>query len=165
MGKLGLAVAIAVAAVVACPAAAFARDLPAGGVTRQEVLQWLQKHGMKAKIEYDDVAKDSTVAAASNSVNWAFYFYSCKGERCRSLQYAAGWSNAKQTATQVNEWNHNRRFLRAYKTDANMLFAEYDLDVTPGGTWELLDASLDRWTSQLAVFEKFRKSGTVPTGD
>jgi hypothetical protein len=162
MRNLGRAVLVAAFALAASPSVSSAKDLPAGGLTRQEVVDWLVKHGQKAKLDYDTVAKDSTVTVTSADGTWSMYFYNCSGERCKSLQYAAGWSSAPPTVAQVNDWNNNRRFLRAYRTPSDAVFAEYDLDIN-SGTWGALDYSLERWNKQLAVFRTFMKTGTVPS--
>ena len=161
MRRLALAAVVAAFALAANTSVTFAKDLPAGGLTRQEVLDWLVKHGQKAKLDYDTVAKDSTVTVTSDDGTWSVYFYNCSGERCKSLQYAAGWNSASVSVAQVNDWNNNRRFLRAYKTPSDAVFAEYDVDIN-SGTWGALDYSLERWNKQLGVFRTFLKTGSVP---
>ena len=144
---------LAAALALAAPPAQ-ARDLPSGGLTRAEVAQWLQDHGYKAKTHLD-TAGNTIVSSASDGVNWDIYFYSCsKAERCASLQYAAGWSGLVLEDGTINTWNAGNRYIRAYVTGKDAVWGEYDIDISPGGTWEQLDQSLDRWGAALPDFKK-----------
>ncbi|WP_421932489.1 YbjN domain-containing protein [Phenylobacterium sp.] len=146
-----LAATLALAALAALPAQA--RDLPAGGLTRAEVAQWLQGHGYKAQT-HDDSEGNSIVSSASDGVNWDIYFYDCgKTGRCASLQYAAGWSGLSLADGTLNTWNHGNRYIRGYQAAKGAVWGEYDIDVSPGGTWEQLDHSLERWTGALSQFK------------
>ncbi|MBR7619131.1 YbjN domain-containing protein [Phenylobacterium sp. 20VBR1] len=147
-----LAAAILLAALPA--ARASARDLPAGGLTRAEIAQWLQGHGYKAKI-HDDSSGTSIVTSASDGLNWDIYVYECNGAgRCPDLQYAAGWSGVTVADDTLNTWNRDNRYIRAYQGEKGSVWGEFDVDISPGGTWEQLDKTLDRWTGALPLFAK-----------
>ena len=88
-------IALAAAVVVATGWAglAEARPLPTGGLTRQEVIDWLTAHGHPAHLKYDEIGKDYAVTTNVDGVNWDIWFYNCStpnAGRCQSLQYAAG---------------------------------------------------------------------------
>jgi len=155
---LGVAMCTAIA-MTAATQGAWARDLPAQGLSRQDILEWLQKHGYKAT-RHDDSLKENIITTSFGGVSWDIYVYACTGEYCKSIQFAAGWSGAPVTVAQVNDWNSTKRYLRAYKNDAG-LWAEYDIDIA-GGTWEQLDHSLDRWNGMVATFKQFETNGVVP---
>lgn len=146
-------------ALIAAPA--FASDLPAGGLTREDVLKWLQGKGYTAEIKYDTTAKDNYVSTSSDGVNWSIYFFACSNDtsRCASIQYSAGWDDTNLSDATVITWNRVKRFIRAYKTANKALFGEYDIDVSPGGTWESLDYTLTRWKSALANFKEMIDKG------
>ena len=130
-----------------------ARDLPAGGVTRQEVANWLTAHGRTARM-HPDGAGEPIVSSAVGGVNFDIYFYSCTpAGRCRSIQYAAGWSGLEAAIPKLNGWNADKRYIRAYSKPSGAVWGEYDIDVGPGGTSEQLDATWDRWASALADFK------------
>jgi len=134
---------------------ASARDLPANGLSRSDVVSWLQSKGYQANIQHDEIAKDDYVASASGGVNWGVYFYGCEGGVCKDIQYSAGWGKANIDVNKINSWNRDQRYIRAYNNDSTDVFGEYDVDVSPGGTWEQLDHSLTRWNDQLAVFKTY----------
>jgi putative sensory transduction regulator len=152
-----IAVPLAVFAfALALASPARASDLPSGGLTRQDVVSWLGKHGYQASIRHDNTANDDFVGAVVKGINFGVWFYSCdNGGRCKDLQYSAGWSGTKIPLDKVNEWNRDKRYLRAYFARAGGLFAEYDIDISPGGTWEQLDHSLDRWVDQIGDFKTY----------
>src|SRR6185295_16729770 len=104
-------------------------------------------------------AKDNYVSTSSGGVNWSVYLYSCTNDRCSSIQYSAGWDASEINDSTVNTWNRVKRFIRAYRTAKNAIFGEYDIDVSPGGTWEMLDYTLSRWNSQLENFKALIDAG------
>jgi len=149
---------VAAALAMAAAAPAFAKDLPPGGLTREEVMNWLQGKGYKAELKYDETAKDNYISTSSDGVNWSVYLYACTDSRCTSFQYSAGWDDADVSESTLNVWNRVKRFIRAYRGSTG-LFGEYDFDLVPGGSWEMLDQSLVRWKSQLTAFNELINTG------
>lgn len=137
------------------PQVASARDLPSGGVTREEVADWLRGRGMTANVHNDDRG-ERIISSNIAGVNFDVYFYACNQDRCASIQYAAGWTPLAQgTQANINAWNKDKRYVRAYLDNSNNVWGEYDIDVSPGGTWEQMDASMERWKSQIAQFKSY----------
>lgn len=153
MARSGLAFALALVIAGAAAPAWAATDLPSGGVTRQEVADWLTRSGHSAKVS--TLSTGSRVVSSSiGGVNFDIYFYSCTGERCRGLQYAAGWSGMESTELDtINSFTRDNRYLRVYKSGGSV-WAEYDIDVAPGATWEQLDDSLALAND---LFTRFKK--------
>lgn len=152
MRKIAGAVALALALMSA--AAAAAKDIPAGGFTVADVAAWLQDQGYRAQIVTD---KDGTkhVSSATSGVDFGVYLYDCKGERCGSIQFAAGWATHGSFDTaRMNEWNRRNRWARGYYDDAKDPWLEYDIDLTPGGTYELLNDELATWNTSVTNFVK-----------
>lgn len=157
MKRLGFGIGFVVAVwlVAAGPSrAALSGSIPEGGVTRQEVVHWLAGHGMTATI-HDDSANRTIVSSTTGDINFDIYFYDCKSDRCGAIQYAAGWTSMRLgTADKVNDWDSGNRFLRSYINQSGV-WAEYDLEVAHGATWELLDQSLERFSSSIVTFKTF----------
>lgn len=150
------AVSAAMAMMLLGAAPAGARDLSQAGLSRADVVAWLQSRGYQARIVHDDVAGADYVASADSGVNYGIYFYNCNAQEvCTAIQYAVSWSGTGTTAERLNEWNRDFRYVRAYLDRYNNVFGEYDLDVAPGGTWEALNQSLDRWNYAMAEFKRF----------
>jgi hypothetical protein len=159
--KLSIAVG-AVAAVLTLGAfagTANARDIPSGGLTYEEVASWLHASGYPATIKPDqsDGAKpeERIVSSSIDGVNYDIYFYGCSAGRCDSIQYAAGWPSSPGSLARINAWNTEKRYIRAYTTSSGQYWAEYDIDVSPGGTYEQLDHTLTRWRSIIGEYKTY----------
>jgi hypothetical protein len=133
----------------------WAKDLPEGGLTLGEVASWLTDAGYQAKVETDN---DGTrnIASSADGGNFHIYLYDCKDDRCGSLQFSSGfdtkgaWDTAK-----MNEWSRTKRWARAYVYKVNDPWLEYDVDLTPGGTYEMLNDEFDIWKQSLTNFRKY----------
>jgi hypothetical protein len=144
---------------LAAPAAA--RDLPSGGMTATELAGWLIGNGYPAQVKPDPTtAGDQIVSTTTDGINVDIYLYDCSGEgnarRCTSMQYASGWpANSGYTFDKINSWNRANRYIKAYLTKTGGLFGEYDMDISPGGTYEMLNDELQNWRSVVVDFNKY----------
>jgi Putative bacterial sensory transduction regulator len=135
-------------------AGAIAKDIPATGVTIDEVVAWLQGGGYKAQIQTTSDG-DRNVESASNGVDFHVFLYDCKNARCGSLQFSYGLdTKGAWTADKLNAWNRDNRWTKAYVDKVNDPWLEYDVDLTPGGTYELLDDEFLTWRNALNDFCK-----------
>jgi hypothetical protein len=159
--KLSTVAGAAAAALIlgAIAGTATARDIPSGGLTYDEVASWLRASGYPATIKPDtsDGAKsyERIVSSSIDGVNYDIYFYGCSAGRCDSIQYAAGWPSSPGSRDRINAWNTEKRYIRAYTTSSGQYWAEYDIDVSPGGTFEQLDHTLVRWRSIIGEYKTY----------
>jgi hypothetical protein len=157
-GLVGLALCLTIA-LSAAPA--LAQDLPPGGMTANEVAAWLKRSGAPAEVKPDTTTPgDQVVSTVTDGVDVDIYLYQCAGvgdaRRCQSIQYATGWApRADLTMEKANAWNSSHRYIKAYLTEKGSLYGEYDVDVSPGVAYELLDKSFDNWRSMLTEFKQF----------
>ena len=153
MKHLSFAAGLAIALLFATPG--LTSPLNEAGVTREQMIGILTKHGLPARMD-----KDSNgvviVKSRVSDVNYDVYFYNCVAGSCNQIQFAAGWSNATIGASKVNEWNTTKRFLRAYTKPGKVIWAEMDM-VIGNGTTENIDASLNMFATMLNEFKKFMK--------
>jgi len=134
--------------------AALAKDLPAGGMTINDLVSWLQGQGYKAEIQ---TAKDGShnIASAADGSNFHIYQYDCKNGRCGSMQFSVGFDTKGAFGPgPMNDWNRDNRWVRAYVDKVNDPWLEYDVDLTPGGTYELLNDEFAIWRDSLGRFRK-----------
>ncbi|MEP6785411.1 MAG: YbjN domain-containing protein [Sphingomonadales bacterium] len=148
--KLRLAVA---ALALWCSGAAAAQTVTAA--TPQSVVAALQAGGYKAVLSKDS-SGDPRVESAASGSKFVVTFYGCtKNVACKTVTFYAGWSGGKATQDQINEWNMNRRFSRAYIDKDGDPVIEFDVDLDDGGMSQALFVdNLQFWESAMGGFKK-----------
>jgi hypothetical protein len=129
---------VAALALTLVPATVFARPIPNAGLSIQDAAAWLKSIGYTTEMVPD---KDGTshIRSNYNGVKVGVYMFDCKNSICGSLQFSAGWStNGKFDTSQINGWNRDKRWCRGYYDAENDPWVEKDVDLTPGGSYELL---------------------------
>lgn len=124
MIRLATLAAAAVMA-LAAPAAAAGLSAPAVPATAQTatdpglsvdaVRAWLiSKGGTVSEVNRQD--GETWLSITDGPLTWVVFFYSCQADVCGDIQYAASFSNDTITQPMVNDWNRERRFLKAFFT-------------------------------------------------
>ena len=147
----GFAAVLAIALLTAAPA--LAGPVAAQGVTREEIVALMSADGLPARIDKDSKG-NVIVKSQFAGINFDVYFYDCEADRCRSIQFAAGWSNSHASAARINEWNTTKRYLRVYSKPGRVLWAEQDA-VVSRGTTENIDDALTWWERMITQFKTF----------
>ena len=141
-GLIGAGVALSAALFAGV---AQATPIPDDGVTMSEMTAWLQGQGFHTEEERSSDTSVSGVAATHlvfdyEGVKVGLYLFDCKAGRCGSVQFAVGWAtHGRFDTTQMNRWNRDKRWCRGYFDAENDPWLEMDVDLTPGGTYELLN--------------------------
>ena len=142
------------AATLLAAAPASAGPLPQSGISFQQMVEIMTRHGLPATISRDSNGVQIITSRVIN-INFDVYFYECQNGFCRDIQFAAGWSNATgATPDRVNEWNTTKRFIRAYWKPGNVVWAEQDARISLGST-ENIDEDLTLWPQMLGEFKTF----------
>ena len=151
---VGNIVGIALATAVATTAMAQTGSIPSGGLTFDEIIAWVKDQGYEAKISKDG-AGNKMIATSANGTPFSVYPMDCKDDRCGSVQFAANWpTNGKISAGRVADWNREKRWARAYLS-SKTLWVEADFDISPGGTYELLNDEFDTWKSVMTAVKTY----------
>lgn len=141
--------AAAAALLTAAPAAALAQTpAPAStaarpGLAIADVSAWLtSKGGQVSAIQREGT--DIYVTVTDGPMTWAVFFYGCTGDVCGDIQYTAAFSNPTITFDKVNDWNRERRFLKAFYVPAATggdpsAAVQYDVLIHEGGIDQLTD--------------------------
>jgi len=138
--------------ITATPSAA--RDIPKGGLTLQQIVDWLHDAGYRAEIQTEKDGKPNVFSAADGN-NFHISQYDCKGEICGSLQFWVGFStNGSFSADRMNKWNRDNRWLRTYVDDTNDPWLEMDVDLSPGCSYENLTDEFTIWRDGLRRFKE-----------
>jgi len=138
-----------------------AAPIPDTGLTLSEVAGWLQGQGYKPREEPSTDTSAPGVAASHlefdyDGVKVGAYLFDCKEGRCGSLQFATGWAtHGKFDTSQMNRWNRRKRWCRGYFDSENDPWIEMDVDLTPGGSFELLDDNFATYRN--ACIGQFRR--------
>ena len=144
-----------VAALALCSGAASARDIPKGGLTLQQLVTWLQDGGYKAEIQKNSKGV-ANIYSAAEGTGFHIYLYDCKQDVCGSIEFSVGFNTKGAfNAQQMNDWNTKQRWIRAYIDDVKDPWLEYDVDLSPGGTYEILNDEFAIWRDQLKKFADF----------
>src|SRR5690606_13260757 len=73
---------------------------------------------------------DPMLSSSAAGANFNIYMYGCESERCKSLQFIAGFDLADGiTLQRINEWNRDKRYGSAYLDDEDDLWLQMDLDL------------------------------------
>ena len=126
------------------------------GMTGAEVAKWLRDAGYKAELTTDN-GGDPVIKSSAEGVSFSIYFYDCEAKpRCKAIQFSAGF-DLKQplTASKLNEWNRDNRYLKAYVDDEGDPHVEYDVNLNASRTKEGLDDDFSIWTSMISDFTTF----------
>ena len=134
------------------PPPASTHAIPDGGLTFEDVVAWLQSAGYSARVVTAESGNRHIVSSSEGSP-FNVFTGDCKGDRCASLEFAAGFSTAgKFDISLINDWNSNNRWCKAYYDNVNDPWLGMDIDLWPGGTYESLNDQFTTWNSTLGRF-------------
>ena len=136
--RLALAAAGALALAMAVPGAAAAQDAaPAAGtyvgLSPQAVRDWMANLGAAVGQPTQD-GEDVYFTVDVEGVKWLVFFYNCRLDAlCGDVQYSIGFDAPGVTAEEVNGWNRDRRFLKAFLSEGTdgvpLILAQQDVVV------------------------------------
>jgi hypothetical protein len=149
---------------VAAPVAAQTPSQP--GLAVAEVSAWIASKGGEVQ-PVQRAGDDIWISVRDGDLNWMVFFYGCENDVCADLQFAASFSNAAITPGMVNDWNRDRRFLKAFHQPAAeggepSAVVQYDLLLQPGGVEQLNDPTAV-WVGMLKDFAVHVGYMTAPT--
>lgn len=113
----------------------------------------LRVEGYEASADQTRPGENPVLTANDDGLKFGLYFANCdEGKECQSVEFHAGFKNHKLTLETINEWNREKRFVRAYlDKDGDVALS---MDVKPGGMERKLFVDhLAIWSSLLAQFE------------
>lgn len=94
-----------------------------------------------------DMFGDPLITGRMDGLRYSVIFYGCTdGADCTSIQFRAQWSLEDPiTLEQINAWNRDYRFGKAYLDDDGALTLEWDVNLDGGITHHNLDDNFDWW--------------------
>jgi hypothetical protein len=149
-----LKILVAMSILVAAPAVAQTRTVD--GTDPANIVSAFQAAGYKALLDKRDNG-DPYISSAANGSNFSVEFYGCEnGRNCSSLQFYA-WYKKKPFYTEAlaNDWNRQKRFLKAYIDKDGDLATTLDVTTTGALGAENFADTLDWWSVMTAELFKF----------
>jgi hypothetical protein len=121
----------------------------------QSVVKALQDAGYRAELKAEADGAPYIVSGAGGA-KFSVLFFDCeKAKACKSLQFYSGWTD-KVTAQQMNDWNRDHRFGRAYVDDKGEAAIEFDVDFEGAPMpVSLFRSNVETWATVLGAFQKF----------
>lgn len=96
---------------------------------------------------------DPQITGKIEGITYQVYFRNCtNNEDCEDLNFYLGFLDIKPTLEEINDWNYNKRFSRAYIDQDDDACVEMDLDMVEGVTAEYLDSQFSLWAMVLKQF-------------
>jgi len=146
--------AIGAPAAAAAPSAAV-QTAAAPGISPEAVRAWLISKGGTV----DEVRREggeTWLTVRDGPLNWMVFFYSCEADVCGDIQYMANFSNPTINPALINDWNRDRRFLKAYFTPGEaggnqIAVVQYDV-LMHGGDVEQLTDHTALWLELVSEF-------------
>jgi hypothetical protein len=114
----------------------------------------LLDEGYRAKMTVDDVG-DPMITSATGGYDFDVIFYDCTDNTdCRSIQFSAAFTEPDHgTPEDLNTWNSNKRYARAYRNDSGDAVLRMDVSMDGEGMGkELFLENLALWGSLMADF-------------
>ena len=161
----------ALALIVALPGAALAQTPPAAvvqttGVSVADAKAWLAGLGGNVR---EPVLRDGVTSLhiADEPLPWNLTFYGCGPSLCDDVQFSAIFSGPI-TADQINAWNRENRFLKAFHIPAApggeaTAVVQYDVVLPNAGTGQLQEPTVI-WLQMLRQFAQGLAAATEAAG-
>jgi hypothetical protein len=129
-----------------------------------EARTWLTGLGGNVR---EPVLRDGVTSLhiADEPLPWNLTFYACGPALCDDIQYSAIFSGPI-TADQINAWNRDNRFLKAFFVPAApggeaSAVVQYDVVLTSGGTEQLREPTVI-WLQMLRTFAQGLAAAPAP---
>lgn len=95
---------------------------------------------------------DPVIDGRIDDTGYQIYFRNCTNNRdCEDLNFYAGFA-ARPGLDQINDWNRDKRFSRAYLDELGDAVVEMDLDLVQGVSEDYLAAQMDVWHMVVTEF-------------
>ena len=128
---------------------------PQPGLAIADISAWIASKGGEVQPVQRD-GDDIWLPVKDGDMTWLIFFYGCTNDVCGDIQFAASFSNPTITQTMVNDWNRDRRFLKAaFVPGADgqdpSAIVQYDLLLNTSGVDQLTDPA-SVWVEMVAAF-------------
>lgn len=121
------------------------------GANTDEILNIAKNYGDASMTKQSN--GDPQITGEINGVAYQVYFRNCTNNKnCEDLNFYLGFLDIKPTLEQINDWNFNKRFSRAYLDQDKDACVEMDLDLVQGVSAKYLDSQFSLWKMVVEQF-------------
>ena len=101
-------------------------------------------------------ADDPKIKGVMVDVSYSIYFMNCTdNEDCEDLNFYAGFLDLKPKQEDINSWNRDKRFGKAYIDSDGDAVVEMDLNLEKGISSDNLDADISVWSLVLDEYTDY----------
>lgn len=98
---------------------------------------------------------DPKITGRIDGTKYGIYFYGCSnGKNCDDIQFSAGWSGTEVSLEDVNRWNLQKRYGKAYLDQDGDPRLEMGVNIDYGVSVKNLEDSFSWWTKALKGFKE-----------
>jgi Putative bacterial sensory transduction regulator len=123
----------------------------------QTIAQIIQAQGLPAEIKTPS-DENPYIESKYSNLKFLILFMNCNDENknCKTLQFYMGYNDAKETTLEeLNSWNRDKRFARAYRDNEGDPVLEMDVDLDFNGIpRENVGEAVNTWKSLMDAFQK-----------
>ena len=102
-----------------------------------------------------DSAGDPKIVGRINGTRYGILFYGCSnGKQCDDIQFFTAWAGVTVSMNEINKWNSEKRFGKAYLDDEGDPVLEMSSNIDYGVTERNLEDSFDWWSKAVDRFKK-----------
>ncbi|GLQ09319.1 hypothetical protein GCM10007913_12510 [Devosia yakushimensis] len=121
------------------------------GANTEDILAVAKNYGSASMTKQSN--GDPQITGKIGGVSYQVYFRNCTNNKnCEDLNFYLGFLDIKPTLEEINDWNFNKRFSRAYLDQDKDACVEMDLDMVQGISAEYLDSQFALWKMVVEQF-------------
>lgn len=114
------------------------------GANTEDILAIAKNYGSASMTKQSN--GDPQITGKMGGISYQVYFRNCTDNKnCEDLNFYLGFLDIKPTLEEINDWNFNKRFSRAYLDQDKDACVEMDLDMVQGVSAEYVDSQFALW--------------------
>lgn len=121
------------------------------GANTEDILAIAKNYGSASMTKQSN--GDPQITGKIGGISYQVYFRNCTDNKnCEDLNFYLGFLDIKPTLEEINDWNFNKRFSRAYLDQDKDACVEMDLDMVQGVSAEYVDSQFALWKMVVQQF-------------
>ncbi|WP_341502328.1 YbjN domain-containing protein [Gallaecimonas sp. GXIMD4217] len=102
-----------------------------------------------------DSAGDPKIRGRIEGIGYSIFFYGCKdGKSCDDIQFNAGWSGTEVTLSDVNRWNSQKKFGKAFIDSEGDPILQMAVNIDHGVSEMNLEDTFNWWQVAMKGFKQ-----------